>query len=192
MNPSKHVPDYFRRIRAAVNTLDHKKLIKLIIFIQSMIGEKSKTLFIAGNGGSAATASHMACDLGKTILGKKPRENNRRLRVICLNDNIPLMTAWGNDEGYEYIFSEQLRNLGTSQDALVIITGSGNSPNILQAIEAAKEIGMETFGILGFDGGKAKKILNDCLIVDSFDYGVVEDIHMITVHLITDWLKGNL
>ncbi|MBM3256655.1 MAG: SIS domain-containing protein [Candidatus Moranbacteria bacterium] len=188
-NIDKHPQKYLDDLNKVLSTLDKGKLIKFIEKIQALIGE-DKTLFICGNGGSAATSSHMACDLGKTILGKNPRENSKRLKTICLNDCVPMMTAWGNDEGYEHIFSEQLRNLGQAGDMLLIITGSGNSPNILEAIKIAKEMEIETFGLLGFQGGKAKGLLDDYLLVKSENYGIVEDIHGIINHLITDYLKN--
>jgi D-sedoheptulose 7-phosphate isomerase len=188
MNTLNHSDKYFKKLKKAIDSTDKKKISELINKIHSVIGT-DETIFIAGNGGSASTASHMACDFGKTILGKKPREKSKRLRVICLNDNIPLMTAWGNDEGYEHIFSQQLINLAKKNDFLIIITGSGNSSNALEAISVAKNIGVKTYGILGFDGGKAKDILDDYLLIKSDDYGIIEDMHMILVHLITDWLK---
>lgn len=186
----EHQPQkYLGELDKILKTVDQGKLVQLIQKIEALVGT-GKTLFICGNGGSAATSSHMACDLGKTILGENPRENNKRLRTICLNDCIPMMTAWGNDEGYQHIFSEQLRNLGAKGDLLIIITGSGNSPNILEAIKTAKEMKIETFGLLGFQGGQAKGLLDDYLLVESENYGIVEDIHGIINHLVTDSLKS--
>jgi D-sedoheptulose 7-phosphate isomerase len=188
MELKNHPQDYIDRLKKALGAIDQAKVTMLIEKIQSLIGTE-RTVFIAGNGGSASTGSHMACDLGKTILGKNPRERETRLRTICLNDSIPLMTAWGNDEGYEHIFSEQLRNLGKKNDLLIIITGSGNSANIVGVAKTAQKMGIGTYGILGFDGGAVKNLLNDFLLIESDDYGIVEDMHMILVHLITDWLK---
>ena len=190
MSLSQHPQNYFNELKKAMDLIDLEKLRRLIVKIQEIIGS-NRTLFIAGNGGSAATSSHMACDLAKTILGKNPRKSNKRLRVISLNDSIPLMTAWCNDEGYQYLFSEQLRNLGTAGDLVIVLTGSGNSPNILEMAQTAKEMGIETFGLLGFNGGKAKEILDDFLVVESDNYGIIEDIHGIINHLITDFLKRN-
>lgn len=188
MNIDKHPDKYLGKLNTVLSTLDKDKLVSLIEKIQAVIGT-DKTLFVCGNGGSAATSSHMSCDLGKTILGKNPRQNCKRLKTICLNDCVPIMTAWGNDEGYEHIFSEQLRNLGQEGDILLIITGSGNSANILEVIKTAREMGIETYGLLGFHGGKAKEILDDYLLVESGNYGIVEDIHGIINHLVTDYLK---
>lgn len=188
MSIETHPQEYLDELNKVLKTIDKEKLIQLIQKIQALIGTK-KTLFICGNGGSAATCSHMACDLGKTTLGKNPRSKAERIRVISLNDCVPMMTAWGNDEGYEHIFSEQLRNLGQAGDMLLIITGSGNSPNILEAIKAAKNMGIETYGLLGFFGGRAKEMLDDYLLIESDNYGIVEDIHGIVNHLVTDYLK---
>jgi len=163
--------------------------------VQAIIGDLSaahkqgKQIFIAGNGGSAAIASHMACDLAKTVLGTSTGTRAKRFRVIALTDNVPLITAWANDVGYETVFAEQLRNLATSGDLLVVITGSGNSPNIVAAVKAAKELGLQSTGLLGFDGGIVKDLLDSCVIVKSNNYGHVEDAHMILTHLITDYFK---
>ena len=182
-----HTVSYIETLTNVLKSIDTKKIDLLKGKIKKLIGSE-KTLFLCGNGGSAATASHMACDLSKTILGKKPRENTKRLRVICLNDSIPIMTAWANDEGFEFVFSEQLRSLGKRGDLLVVITGSGNSKNIVEVVEEAKKLGIETFGLIGFDGGKVKKVVDDCILVNSFDYGIVEDAHHSLNHLITDYL----
>jgi len=109
-----------------------------------------------------------------------------------LSDNIPVMTAWGNDEGFEYIFSEQLQVLWESWDVLVIITGSGNSKNILQVIATAKNIGIKTIGFLWFDGGKAKPMLDQSILVPSNKYWPIEDIHMILDHLITWYFQQQI
>jgi len=180
--------EYFDKLANVLETVDKDKLTELTKKIQALIGT-NRTLFVCGNGGSAATSSHIACDLGKTILGKNPRENSKRLRTISLNDCVPMMTAWGNDEGYERIFSEPLRNLGTAGDLLLIITGSGNSANILEVIKTAKEMKIETYGLLGFQGGKAKEMLDEYLLVASENYGIVEDAHGVINHLVTDYLK---
>jgi len=153
-----------------------------------------KYIWTAGNGGSAATASHMASDFQKTTLGKRPQDKNDiwKMKAIALSDNIPVMTAWGNDEGYEYIFSEQLKVLGNTQDVLVVITGSGNSPNILKVIEQAKKMGIITIGLLGFSGGKAKDMVDYSIIVPADKFGPIEDIHMILDHLITAYFTNNI
>ena len=183
-----HPKKYFKRLNQNIEKVDCKKIVELILQIKKMIGTE-KTIFIAGNGGSAALSSHMACDLGKTILGSKPRSNKNRLRIISLVDNISLNTAWANDEGYKYIFSEQLKNLAKKEDFLIVISASGNSENIIESIKIAKKRGLKTFGLLGFNGGKAKKMVDDYIIIKINDYGIIEDSHTIILHLITDWFK---
>ena len=146
-----------------------------------------KKIFIAWNWWSAATASHMASDLQKTTLWKQPQTKNDifRFKAISLSDNVPIMTARGNDEGFDYIFSEQLKVLWEKWDVLVIITWSGNSKNILQVIASAKNMWITTIGFLWFDGGKAKPMLDQSILVPSNKYWPIEDIHMILDHLIT-------
>lgn len=187
----EHSTGYINELTNILTKLSAAKINSLEQKITTLIGT-DRTLFICGNGGSAATASHMACDLGKTILGKQPRLNKNRLRVIALNDATATMTAWGNDEGYEYIFSEQLKSLGRAGDMLIVITGSGNSKNIIQILKVAKKLKIETFGLLGFEGGKAKDLVDESIIIKSSDYGYVEDTHHILVHLITGYLKKQL
>jgi D-sedoheptulose 7-phosphate isomerase len=151
--------------------------------------QAGQKVFIAGNGGSSATASHMACDFQKTTLGKSHDQLSNRIRAIALSDNGPLISAWGNDVGYDLIFAQQLRNLGDPGDVLLVITASGNSPNILAALEAAKEIGITTIGFLGFQGGKAKALCDIAVIAPSSNYGVIEDAHSIFMHLATAELR---
>ena len=151
--------------------------------------ETGQKVFIAGNGGSAATASHMACDFQKTTLGKSHDHLPKRIRAIALSDNAPLISAWGNDVSYDLIFSQQLRNLADPGDVLLVITASGNSPNILAALETAKEIGLDTIGFLGFQGGKSKALCDIAVIADSSNYGVIEDAHSIFMHLATAELR---
>lgn len=189
MKIKDHPQNYLQRLNRVLKKIDRNKLASLIAKIASF-SKTDKTIFIAGNGGSAGTASHMACDLGKTVLVDGLGDKVYRLRVVSLNDNVPLITALANDYGYEHIFSEQLKSFGRSGDMLIIITGSGNSPNIIQAVLTAKSLNIDTYGLLGFGGGKVKEILNGMLLIDSVDYGLVEDAHLIIGHLITDWFRN--
>jgi len=150
--------------------------------------KKNKQVFILGNGGSASTASHFCCDLGKgTVIDGQPR-----FRVISLNDNIPLLTAYSNDFGYEFVFVEQLRNLLNEGDLVICITASGNSTNVLNAIEYAKQIGAATIGFLGFGGGKAKDMVTEHITVSNSNYGQVEDIHMILAHAACQYFRERI
>lgn len=185
MSLTKPPTEYIAQYQKELALLDTAKITLLTEKLRELQGT-NRRLFLAGNGGSSSTASHAACDLGKTIL---PYSSRGSIKAICLNDSVPLMTAWGNDSGYEFVFSEQLRNLATEGDFFIPISSSGNSPNIVKAIEVAKELGIETFGLLGFDGGKAKELLDDYLLVAVKDYGITEDAHLTTIHAITDSLK---
>jgi D-sedoheptulose 7-phosphate isomerase len=148
-------------------------------------------VLVAGNGGSASTASHLACDLGKTVLGANPTSRSARFRVISLVDNVALLTAWANDEGYETVFAEQVKALGKPGDLLVTISVSGNSPNIVSALRAARGRGMETIGLLGRDGGQAEALVDDAIVVSSSEYGHVESAHLVLAHLLAEWFRGH-
>jgi D-sedoheptulose 7-phosphate isomerase len=146
-----------------------------------------RRVFIVGNGGSAATASHMACDLNKTVLGD--HQSAQGLRVICLSDNVPLLTAWANDVGYDIVFARQLRGWIEAGDVLIAITGSGRSPNIIEAAKVAREAGATVIGFLGFDGGQMRSLADEVVLVQSDNYGHIEDIHMMLDHLITAYFR---
>lgn len=150
--------------------------------------ERKSWVFIAGNGGSASAASHFACDLEKTVCGKDPRRTRERFRVHSLVDNVARLTAWANDETYDCVFSEPLVNQASKGDVLVVITASGNSPNIVAALETARGLGMTTIGCLGFDGGKAMALCDVPLLVPTRDYGIVEGVHGMLTHVMTAWL----
>ena len=185
----RHVEKYIRELITHVSNLPVGKIEVLANKILEILLSNG-VIYIVGNGGSAATASHFVCDLNKTVLGKDTTSSKKkRLKVICLSDNIPLLTAWANDVSYDYVFSEPLKNFINKNDLLIVITGSGNSKNIVNALKVAKEVGAYTFGILGFEGGLAKDIADDSIIVTTNHYGHIEDTHMILIHLITDYLQ---
>ena len=148
---------------------------------------EGRFVFIIGNGGSGSNASHMCEDLGKGTLSDT--EDQKRLKVLSLTDNTPYILAWGNDEGYERIFVEQIKNLASPEDLLIAISGSGNSPNILRAVEYANEIGMQTFGMTGFDGGKVKELCGQTLHVRIHDMGIAESMHTVIFHYLIVELK---
>lgn len=146
------------------------------------------TVFIVGNGGSAATASHFACDLAKgTITPGRPR-----FRVTALTDNVPLMTAWSNDVAYEDLFVEQLRSLIRRGDVLVGISGSGNSPNVLKAVELARQSGGVTLGFSGFDGGRLSEMVDVPVVVPSQCMEQIEDVHLTLCHLVCTELRERM
>src|SRR5215469_6761972 len=150
--------------------------------------EHRRTVFLFGNGGSAALASHFACDLGKgTVNGSR-----KRFQVVALTDNVPIMTAWANDSNYEDIFSEQLLNLARTQDVAFAISGSGNSPNVLKALNTARQEKMFTIGLTGFVGGKMKELCDACIIIPSDNMQVIEDLHLCVAHSLFTSLRSKI
>jgi len=142
--------------------------------------ENARMIFLFGNGGSAALASHLACDLGKgTVNG-----SGKRFRVLSLTDNVPLMTAWANDVHYEDIFAQQLENYVRPRDVAFAISGSGNSPNVLRAIEYANQAGCRTMALTGRDGGRLGPMAQLNIQVSVPHMGRIEDAHMIVCHMI--------
>ncbi len=153
-----------------------------------------RMVFLCGNGGSGSNASHFCEDLGKGTLRREDFDNDAksRLRVLSLTDNTPYILAWANDEGFERVFVEQLKNLAGAGDLLIAISGSGNSANILRAVEWANNHGMKTFGCTGFSGGKLKKLAQQNLHVPLDDMGIVESIHLTAFHWVVDDLHRRI
>lgn len=147
-----------------------------------------KMIFVIGNGGSGSNASHFCEDIGKGTILKKDFDNDakKRVRILSLTDNTPYILAWGNDEGFDRVFVEQLKNLASPGDMLVAISGSGNSPNIIRAVEWANRQGLKTFGCTGFTGGKLRSMAHQCLHVPLDDMGIVESIHLTAFHWVVD------
>lgn len=137
-----------------------------------------RQVFLFGNGGSAATASHLVCDLAKGLNSA----DRPRLKAIAFTDNVPLLSAYGNDISYDQVFAEPLRNFCQRGDVVIAISGSGNSPNVLRAIEAANEIGALTVGLSGFAGGKLKELCKLNVVVASDNMQQIEDAHLIIGH----------
>jgi D-sedoheptulose 7-phosphate isomerase len=148
--------------------------------------ENENTLFVFGNGGSSATASHIVCDMGKNTRGS----NKPRMRVMGLSDNIATFSAYANDEGYDRVFAEPIISLGRPGDVALAISGSGNSNNVLAGIKSAKEKGMFCIGLTGFSGGKLRDLVDIALVVPVDDMEQVEDVHMILDHILTGLLRG--
>jgi len=146
-----------------------------------------RTVFIIGNGGSGANASHLCEDLGKGTL--RDFDSQKRLRAISLTDNTPYILAWANDEGFDRIFVEQLKNLAEPKDLLIAISGSGNSPNVLEAVRWANDHGLTTFGVTGYDGGKLRGLCRLGLHAPSHNMGLVEAAHAVIFHYLIDELR---
>jgi D-sedoheptulose 7-phosphate isomerase len=156
--------------------------------------QQGRFAFLCGNGGSGSNASHFCEDLGKGTLRRQDFENDRkrRLRVLSLTDNTPYILAWGNDEGFDRVFVEQLKNLASPGDLLIAISGSGNSPNVLRAVEWANRNGLKTFGCTGFSGGKLRTLAQQGLHVPLDDMGIVESIHLAAFHWVVDDLHRRI
>jgi len=152
------------------------------------------TIFLFGNGGSAALASHLATDLAKGTHFPGPpfMKNVRRLKAIALTDNSPLLTAWSNDLNYDFAFAGQLENFIRARDVAFGISASGNSPSVLRALELARRTGATTLGLTGCGGGKMKDLLDCAIIVPSNHMQQVEDAHLILAHLLFLDLKARI
>jgi len=178
---------YLDDISEIVKQISVEKVEEIVEVIMTAYGNDSQ-IFLFGNGGSASSASHMACDLGKGTVA----EGKKRFRVISLSDSIPLMTAYANDYDYEYIFSEQLKNLVNEGDIAFGLSGSGNSKNVLNALEAAKGNGAVTIGLTGFQGGKMAGLCDKCIIVPSDNMQKIEDLHLIICHVVYSRIRDLL
>jgi len=143
-------------------------------------------VYLCGNGGSAATASHLAVDLGRIFR----RHGGLRIRVMSLTDNVPWLTAVSNDDGFADCFADQLRNHVRAGDVLIGISVSGDSENVVQAFRYAQSAGAERLALIGFDGGRLARLATHRIWVDSYDYGIVESAHLFVGHLLSSMLSG--
>jgi D-sedoheptulose 7-phosphate isomerase len=183
----ENVEEYLERLQTTLESLPSDRLTRLGEMLYRAY-RNEKQVFTLGNGGSAATASHMAADLAKNTIGP----NMRRFRVLSLNDNTPLLTAIANDLGYEKVFSEQLKSLIRAGDLLIVLSASGSSPNVVNAISCAREHSAEVAAILGFGGGEAADAADLSIVVASDHYGVVEDVQLVINHILVDYFKSKL
>ena len=150
--------------------------------------ESSRMIYLFGNGGSAALASHFACELGKGA----SNGSIKRFQALAFTDNVPMMTAWANDARYEDIFAEQLINFVRRDDITFAISGSGNSPNVLKALKVAREAGAFTIGLTGFQGGDMKDLCDLCLTVPSENMQIIEDLHLSVTHAVFTALRAKI
>ena len=178
---SKSYIDYLSSVLSNISLTDIEKFVEVLLEAR----ERESSIFFIGNGGSATTASHFANDIG---IGTRTYE--KPFRAISLCDNQAVITAIANDDGYEKIFSQQLQVLLKKQDVVVAISASGNSPNLLDAIDTAKKMNTITVGISAFDGGKMKEMVDVSLHVptEKGEYGPAEDAHMVLDHLVSNYL----
>ena len=174
-----HAETYLKDLQLALAVLDLDQIKKARQALSEARAE-GKQVFVCGNGGSASTASHLATDLGKGA----SQASAEAFKVMSLTDNIAWITALANDMSYEHVFVEQLRNFAQKGDVLLAISASGNSPNVIKAVEFAKERGLTTLGWTGFDGGRLALLVDLPIVVDSHHMGRVEDVHIVLMHLV--------
>jgi D-sedoheptulose 7-phosphate isomerase len=177
--------EYMQGFESLLRQIDADVIERIVQYLRSA-GNRGSAIYVAGNGGSAATASHWVNDLGKATKcsGEAP------LRVMSLSDNVSWLTALANDEGYDRVFAGQLENFARPGDILVVISASGNSPNLIEAVELAHHRGLFTIGFLGFDGGVLKSKVDDYLWfrTEKGAYGLVESGHSLLCHILTTCL----
>lgn len=179
---------YLAEAKAALDEPYILAAVRRIVPILLRARDEGRTVFFFGNGGSASTASHFVVDISKGVT----QGEGRRIRCVGLSDNIPSMTAWANDADYTRIFSEQLKGLAVKGDVAIAISGSGNSPNILEAVRCARALGVTTIGLSGIGGGKLKEMVDVPLVVPSNSMQHTEDVHVVVLHLLTAYLRDEV
>ncbi len=172
-----NVQDYYQAVSDTLLKLPKDPVNEIIAALEQARAEQRR-IFIFGNGGSAANASHFVVDVIKSTL----RPDQPRYKIICLNDNMPTVTAYSNDVSYDVIFSEPLASLAEPGDVAIAISGSGNSPNVLRAMDTAKDMSLTRIGLTGFAGGRLKDKCDVCVIVPSDSMQVIEDAHLVILH----------
>lgn len=182
-------PSYLNYFNGALASLDSAQVDEMLDLIIDAY-ENERTVFIFGNGGSASNATHLANDLVKGTL--RSMDQSKRLKAMALTDNIALMTAYGNDEGYPTIFEQQLRTFAKPGDLVIAISGSGNSPNVITAIEWANNNGLHTIGVTGFGGGKLKGLAKTSVHVPLNDMCTSESVHSVIFHYVALELQKRL
>lgn len=175
---------YRERTLEQWNALDLDALARVAAVVEDAQA-RGRFIWVCGNGGSAASAAHIGCDFGKTA----SHPGSAPLKCVSLSDNTAFMTAVGNDLSFDETFSRQLENVAAAGDVVLLITGSGNSKNLLKAAELARSRGAKVVGFLGFDGGALKALCDESLLIPSDQYGVIEDMHMAVAHVLTFYLK---
>ena len=170
---------YLTELKTVLDGFDHACFQSIISAILDAY-DKEKYIFVMGNGGSGATASHFACDINKGCC----MDLDKKFKMFCLNDNIPTILALANDVSYDVVFEEQLKNFFRPGDLTVGISGSGNSENVIRAVKYAKSNGGRTIGLCGFSGGRLAQLADIAYIVKVDDMQKIEDVHVIVVHMI--------
>jgi len=172
------VESYFSGLREVLSRLPEQEIERFVSLLAEA-RERGSCVYVFGNGGSATTAGHFACDLGKGTV----QEGKPRFKVVTLHD-IATFSAYANDYGYETVFAEPLRSLARPGDVAIGISASGNSENVLRAMEVARELGLVTVGITGYQGGRLKDLVDLAIIVPSEDMQHIEDAHLAILHAV--------
>lgn len=183
-DPAAFARDYYDRLAAAAKQVDMKVIGELADDLDAAI-KADKGIFICGNGGSAAVANHTLCDMIKCVSS----DTKLTPRMHSLSVNTELLSALANDIGYDQVFSYQLDMFARPGDMLITVSSSGNSPNVLNAIEKAKEIGMKSYAFTGFSGGESSRTADRNLHVPGHNYGIAEDIHMSAIHIVAQFIR---
>jgi D-sedoheptulose 7-phosphate isomerase len=185
MNYKSSIEAYLSKLKSIIDELSIDSINDFInILVKAR--EEDRTIFIMGNGGSSATASHFVCDFNKGA----SNEREKPFKFICLNDNIPSMMAYANDLGFEEIFAQQLKNFLKKGDVVIGISGSGNSKNIIKAIEYTNRKGGFSIGLTGYDGGRLGSLVNLHLNIPINDMQIAEDLHMVLDHCVMQILSN--
>jgi D-sedoheptulose 7-phosphate isomerase len=182
---------YVRSLIMALENVDAGRVATIVDILWQAYHDDRQMFFI-GNGGSAASASHIATDLTKGALGHRGDAPARPVRAISLTDNLALFSAWANDVGFDDVFRGQLQTLLRPDDIVVALSASGNSPNVLRAVRYAREAGATTIGLTGFGGGALANLVDHGIVVDSNHYGVVEDVHMQIGHIMCYYFRQRI
>lgn len=187
------IDDYFQRLKAELDRLD-RPAVQCLSDLLFDAWQNGRFVFVFGNGGSGATASHIAEDLGKNCLSQEDLDNvsGKRLKVLSLTDNVAWIMALANDLSYDQIFVQQLAHYASPGDLAIAISGSGNSPNVLKAVDWANRHGLVTYGMSGYSGGKLKQMQKHGLHVALDDMAMVESLHMCVVHWLVDDLMARV
>jgi D-sedoheptulose 7-phosphate isomerase len=193
LGASLTVSQYLERTAAEFSGIESGPVERLAAEIHSAY-EEGRFVFLCGNGGSGANCSHICEDLAKSTLERADFANGarKRLKVLSLTDNAPAILAWANDEGFESVFVEQLKNLASADDMLLAFSGSGNSANVLNAVDWANQARLRTWGITGYDGGKLRDRAQESIHVPLAEMGLVESIHLLLFHWILDDVHGRI
>lgn len=186
LNGQEHFYDYSRRLQEILQATDWSNVHQLAVALLKC-WQHGRTVFLCGNGGSAGNAIHLAND----FLYGVAKKTGAGLRVMALPGNPAVITCLANDVGYDYIFSEQLAVHAQPGDLLIALSGSGNSGNIVKAIEQAKMMGVTSYAVLGFDGGKCKQIADLTIHFPVYDMQIAEDLQIIVGHMLMQWLYSN-